>query len=51
MPISLKIMKGETQEVVTLELKARKTLDGNIMIFDHEDMDIVLVPVDRTLIS
>jgi hypothetical protein len=26
-----------------VELKARRTLDGNIMIFDHEDMDIVLM--------
>ena len=26
-----------------VELKARRTLDGNIMILDHEDMDIVLM--------
>ena len=26
-----------------IELKARRTLDGNIMILDHEDMDIVLM--------
>jgi len=26
-----------------VELKARKTLDGNILILDHEDIDIVLV--------
>lgn len=25
-----------------IELKARRTLDGNILIFDHEDIDIVL---------
>ncbi len=25
-----------------IKLKARRTLDGNIMIFDHEDIDIVL---------
>tara|TARA_B100000085_G_scaffold193893_1_gene177791 strand:+ start:12262 stop:12807 length:546 start_codon:yes stop_codon:yes gene_type:complete len=26
-----------------VELKARRTLDGNIMILDHEDIDIVLM--------
>ena len=26
-----------------VELKARRTLDGNIMIMDHEDIDIVLM--------
>ncbi|MBL18302.1 MAG: hypothetical protein CMC82_00525 [Flavobacteriaceae bacterium] len=26
-----------------VELKARRTLDGNILILDHEDLDIVLV--------
>lgn len=25
-----------------ISLKARRTLDGNVMIFDHEDIDIVL---------
>ena len=35
MPISLKIIEGDAPKIVTLELKARKTLDGNIMIFDH----------------
>ena len=25
-----------------ISLKARRTLDGNILIFDHEDIDIVL---------
>ena len=44
MSISLKIQNGTEEQIVTLELKARKSLDGNIMIFDHEEMDIVLMP-------
>ena len=28
---------------VTIELDAKRSLDGNIMIFDHEDLDIVLL--------
>ena len=27
-----------------VNLKARRTLDGNIMILDHEDMDVVFIP-------
>jgi hypothetical protein len=26
----------------TIKLRARRTLDGNVMIFDHEDIDVVL---------
>tara|TARA_B100000963_G_scaffold358271_1_gene382502 strand:- start:1935 stop:2486 length:552 start_codon:yes stop_codon:yes gene_type:complete len=44
MAISLKIVEGEKEKVVTLEMQARKSLDGNIMIFDHEEMDIVVFP-------
>lgn len=29
---------------VVIELDARRTIDGNIMIMDHEDIDIVLIP-------
>ena len=32
---------------ITLELQARKTIDGNIMIFDHVDMDIVVMAGDK----
>lgn len=34
-----------------VELKARRTLDGNIIIFDHEDMDIVLFPEKKKCVS
>ena len=27
-----------------VKLKAKRTLDGNILIVDHEDIDIVLMP-------
>ena len=27
-----------------VKLKARRTLDGNIMILDHEDIDVVFLP-------
>jgi hypothetical protein len=29
---------------VVIELDARRTIDGNIMILDHEDIDIVILP-------
>ena len=35
----------------TLELKARKSLDGNILIFDHNEMDIVIMPAGKKIVT
>lgn len=40
--ISVQVHKQK--ELVQIELKARKSLDGNIMIFDHQEIDIVIMP-------
>tara|TARA_B100000214_G_C23912802_1_gene602177 strand:- start:681 stop:1226 length:546 start_codon:yes stop_codon:yes gene_type:complete len=40
MAITLNI---EREKSITIELNAKRTLDGNIMIFDHEDVDIMLM--------
>jgi len=40
MAITLNI---ERDKSITIELNAKRTLDGNIMIFDHEDVDIMLM--------
>jgi hypothetical protein len=34
-----------------MELKARKTPDGNVMIFDHLDIDIVLMPAKKKVVA
>ena len=34
-----------------IELKARKTLEGNILILDHEDIDIVLVKEKKKCVT
>ena len=46
MPINAKIKLDPT-----VKLKARRTLDGNILIFDHEDLDIVLIPEKNKCIT
>jgi len=40
---------GTVKETITLQ--ARKTLDGNIMIFDHEEMDIVVMPNKNKVVA
>jgi hypothetical protein len=35
---------------IQIELTARRTLDGNILILDHEEIDIVLIPNKRKCI-
>ena len=34
-----------------IKLKARRTLDGNIMILDHEDIDLVFIPEKNKCIT
>jgi len=43
MAITGTITIDRKKQKVSLDLKARKTVDGNIMIFDHRDMDIVVM--------
>ena len=40
--ISVKV--HQQKELIQLELKARRSLDGNILIFDHQEIDIVIMP-------
>lgn len=51
MAITIKIGKGETKTVVTLELDIRKSLNGDLMIFDHGDIDIVLSSTKNKVIA
>ena len=42
----------EVEEVqATVRLKAHKTLDGNILIKDHDMMDIVVIPVENKIMT
>lgn len=35
----------------TIELEARKTLDGNILIMDHEQIDVVIYPEKNKILA
>lgn len=41
----------QAQIVPKVTLNARKTLDGNIMIFDHKDIDIVMMPEKKKVVA
>ena len=43
-------IKLDTLDAV-VNLKARKTMDGNIMIYDHPDMDIVVSPTSNKVVT
>jgi len=49
--ISVYVGKEANKIRMTLELKARKSLDGNILIFDHNEMDIVIMPESRKIVT
>ena len=44
MPLTIKIGRGNQSAVVRLEMDLRKAVNGDLMIFDHGDIDIVLSP-------
>jgi hypothetical protein len=35
----------------SIKLNARKTLDGNIMVYDHPNIDIVIIPTKNKIVS
>tara|TARA_R110002074_G_scaffold152893_4_gene307385 strand:- start:660 stop:1199 length:540 start_codon:yes stop_codon:yes gene_type:complete len=42
MAVIIRIGEGVNEKVVRLEIDARKSVSGDVMIFDHGDIDIVL---------
>lgn len=50
-PGSIKITVPEPRETRSIKLKMRKSLEGNIMIFDHNDMDIIIMPSVRKIVA
>ena len=55
MPVSIKIGKPaappEEKPVVTVNLNIRKTLDGDFMIFDHADIDIIIMKEKQKVVA
>ena len=43
MPVKVTIGTKEEPRTITLELNARKSMAGDVMIFDHADIDIVVI--------
>lgn len=43
--------KPKESDPIELKLNVRKTLDGNILIFDHADIDIIVMPKKNKVVS
>jgi len=50
MPITIKL-GDKADKLVTLEMDIRKSLSGDLLIFDHGDIDIVLSPSQNKVIA
>ena len=50
MPITIKL-GDKADKLVTLEMDIRKSISGDLMIFDHGDIDIVLSPSQNKVIA
>ncbi len=51
MAITVKIGKGAEKATVRLEMDIRKSLSGDLMIFDHGDIDIVLSSAQNKVVA
>lgn len=51
MAIVIKVGKLANQKKVTIELNMRKSLNGDLMIFDHGDIDVVLSPSSSKIVA
>jgi len=51
MSVTIKIGDGPTAATVTLEMDIRKSMNGDLMIFDHGDIDIVMSSVNNKVIA
>ena len=47
MAITIRVGNEANKRLVTLEMDIRKSLSGDLMIFDHGDIDIVLSPANN----
>ncbi|MAS68989.1 MAG: hypothetical protein CMC43_06650 [Flavobacteriaceae bacterium] len=51
MALTIKIGRGHQTALVRLEMDIRKSMSGDLMIFDHGDIDIVLSPSDNKVLA
>ena len=54
--MKIKVEKTEEREIpreteISLEMIARKTIDGNIVVKDHPDIDIIVMPAENKIIT
>ena len=51
MSVRIKITRQKQSAIVQLEMNIRKSLSGDLMIFDHGDIDIVLSPSTNKILA
>jgi hypothetical protein len=51
MPLIIKINKGPGEHIEKILLKARKSIDGNIIISDHPELDIIILSKQKKIVA
>ena len=51
MPIKINIASETGENIEKILMNARKTIDGNILIFDHPDTNIMINPTKSKIVS
>jgi len=51
MAITIKIDKADETQTIRLEMDIRKAINGDLMIFDHGDIDIILSTANNKVVA
>ena len=51
MSIKINIVSETGENIEKILMNARKTIDGNILIFDHPDTNIMINPTKSKIVS
>lgn len=51
MPLTIKIGRQNQTAIIRLELDLRKSMSGDLLIFDHGDIDIVISPSKNKVLA
>ena len=51
MAVTIKIGKDSEAQTIKLEMDIRKSLNGDLMIFDHKDIDIIIMMEKKKVVA
>jgi hypothetical protein len=51
MALVLRILKDDTPDIRTIVLKAKKSIDDSIIVTDHPELDVLILPAENKVVA